>query len=360
MSAQSMYKTTFEPKRPNVQSTSSFQSKTSVHSTSTSIADRSMVSSNSYGSDTMTTYASLREYLNNIIKRADIEESLDLTLDETIRSMFISEEVFERIAETFPSLKMEYDNGKIKIIELQGQGHRTVISDMSRQLGIFCDLYYPHIFRNGGGLTPIYVYGKDGFDTKLQQKADPDEALKHCELGKPFIRLIFEVEIHNRSFNELDRRMKFLMVGWRECYIGIACKFFAREVDGGVFQGVLFVYYKIEGEVIIHRICDIGTTALSVARTSMLEKTVGDVRLESPNSRCTVIRHEIKNRIFEEIETSEPDFYRIEVDSNLLYHGTLLQDEVNQQALVIDFFQILRDLHHVKSKSFAGDKQPES
>ena len=90
----------------------------------------------------------------------------------------------------------------------------------------------------------------------------------------------------------------------------------------------------------------------------MLKKIVGYVPLESPKSRCTIVQHEIKTRIFEEIETSDPDFYRIVVDSNLLYHGTFLQDEVNrQQSLVIDFIQTLCMLHHVKSKTFVGDEQ---
>ena len=81
---------------------------------------------------------------------------------------------------------------------------------------------------------------EDGLYRNTEKKADPDEALKVLLNRRWIIRVIFQVEIHNRNFVELDERMKFLLGGWPECLIGVACKYFPLKADNGEFEGMFF------------------------------------------------------------------------------------------------------------------------
>lgn len=193
-------------------------------------------------------------------KRQEIEQKLNDILEEASKAMKedrcaelpskpiaqdVEPVVFDQLAEAFPSIKMEYDGGRINIIEVKSQGHQAVINKIAVQFGIFLFLN-PTLgptFTGGGGLTPMYVF-KDGSYLKLNRKADPDEALRVFLRGDAVCRLIFEVEIHNRNLSQLDLRMKSLVGGLPDCLIGVACKFSPRKEHDGAFEGLLFLYYK--------------------------------------------------------------------------------------------------------------------
>jgi hypothetical protein len=288
------------------------------------------------------------------ISQLAIGKDIVLTPEQKkILSQRVSPENFDVMAEKFPSLKMEYDYGKIKIIEVQGRGHQAVISEISFQFKTFQyrNNLMKETFASGGGLTNKYV-NENGIYSKVDKKADPDEAL-NVFLGNDFVyRLIFEVEIHNRNFVDLDKRMRSLLDGWKNCLIGIACKFFPRRDEGGPFEGVLLVYYKRDGRVALEKLCDIGTKELSAVRRNMLLKIEENARLEIPDERCVVVQK--KNRL-DKIVSTKADFYRIELDSSLLFQGTEVEQE--RPSLILDFLQIVQKLHRVEGKLFSGALQ---
>lgn len=264
----------------------------------------------------------------------------------------VSPELFAQLAEAYPSAKMDYDNGRIKIIKIKGRGHKAVISVVSYQFGIFSDLLR-NIFTGGGGLTPTYVY-EDGLYRKTDKKADPDEALNVFRNRKSVFRVIFEVEIHNRNFAALDERMKSLLGGWPDCLIGIAVKYFPRNEDNGDFEGVLFVYYKRDGVVALEELVDVGTIELLVAHQTSLRNISENVVIKVPASeeRCKIVS---SNMNFDCLETTNPDFYRIKLDSDLLYFGTEFENKEDERpTLTLDFLEITERIHCVEGKMFSG------
>lgn len=83
-----------------------------------------------------------------------------------------------------------------------------------------------------------------------------------------------------------------------------------------------------------------------------LGKISGNANIDIPedSDRCRIIRN---NNEFDNVITSNPAFYRIQVDSDLLYHGT---DRIIDQrpSLVLDFIEVIKGLHWVKGKLFSG------
>jgi hypothetical protein len=168
--------------------------------------------------------------------------------------------------------------------------------------------------------------------------------------------VIFEVEIHNRNFVELDSRMKSLLGGWPDCLIGIAVKYFPRNVDNGDFEGVLFVYYKRDGVVALEELRDVGTSELSGSHQASLRNISENVEMEipAPEERCRIVRSNDEGKD-DTLETSNSDFYRITLDSDLLYQGTEFADMENERpTLTLDFLEITEQLHREAGKTFSG------
>jgi Uma2 family endonuclease len=264
---------------------------------------------------------------------------------------------FDRIAESFPSIKMDYDNGKLGIIEFQGPGHQSVVSNFGSQLyHLFRSQNLKYYFRGGGGLSPTYDRSEDGSYSKRDHKADPDEALKVKLYGVSHFRLIFEIEIHNRNLSKLDERMKFLMNGWPECLIGIACKYFPCHSDKDpTFEGIALIYCKRDEIVQLEEIRDIGTAAWKPKRIDHLMKLNPEANVYNPSKECRCSLStdpELSNQ--DVLTTSQPDFYSIQIDSDLLYRGTKYEQMKNRPTLTIDFLEITEALHSVKGIMFTG------
>jgi hypothetical protein len=102
--------------------------------------------------------------------------------------------------------------------------------------------------------------------------------------------------------------MNEIIIKWITTLCYCHCKFFPRKATGGSLEGVLFVYYKNDGVVRLDRLCDIGTMELSAPRLEALCNIKGNVELESPKHRCTVVRNEYA---FYDVVTDDPDFYII-------------------------------------------------
>ena len=268
----------------------------------------------------------------------------------------VKSELFDQLAEAFPSVKMEYDHGRIKIIEVQGCGHQAVIHKIGAQLDRFYDRpLLRNTFGGGGGLTPTYTY-ENGLYKKTGKKADPDEALKVFRNRKWVIRVIFEVEIHNRNFAELNDRMTSLLGGWPDCLIGIAVKYFPRKVDNGDFEGVLLIYYKRNGLVALKELRDVGTTQLSESHLESMREISENVEMEipAPEERCKIVRSNNDGKV-DTLETSNPEFYRITLDSDLLYQSTEFAGmEGERPTLTLDFLKVTQQLHREEGKTFAG------
>jgi Uma2 family endonuclease len=265
---------------------------------------------------------------------------------------------FDRIAESFPSIKIDYDNGKIEIIEFQGKGHQRVIGNFIGQCyHLFRSQNLNYYFRNGGGFSPTYDRSEDGSYSKRDHKADLDDALDVKVNGVWHPRLIFEIEIHNRNLSKLDERMKFLMNGWPECLIGIACKYFPRHSDEDpVFEGIALIYYKSHEIVQLEKIRDIGTAAWKPKRIDHQRKLNPEANVYNPNDecRCSLSTDPELASNQDVLTTSQPDFYSIQVDSDLLYRGTKYEQMMIRPTLTIDFLEITEALHSVKGIMFTG------
>ena len=287
----------------------------------------------------------LIEAIDMVITAAEEGRCFELS-DESIAND-VSPELFDQLMEAFPSIKMEYDNGQIKIIDVQGQGHRAVISVVSKQFGNFSDLLRT-LFSGGGGLAPTYVREEDGSYRKTDKKADPDEALKVFRNQKLIFRVIFEVGIYNSNLGKLDERMKSLLRGWPECLIGIAVKYYPR---------VLLVYYKRDGIVRLEKVVDVGTIQLSESHQTSLRTISDNIAINIPVSeeRCKIVR---ANNRLDTLETTNSEFYRIKLDSDLLYLGTKFENKEDERpSLILDFLQITEEIHCRDGKMFSGSLQ---
>lgn len=161
------------------------------------------------------------ESQKQIIKR--LETAIELTIKnaeqekdeyENIIVKNFGLKLFEQLAEAYPYVKMDYEydgnDGKILIIEVQGQGHQHVISRVSGQFCIWqaTDQLLKNKFRIGGGLTNAYELDADGFAFPIKRRVDPDNAIQ-VDLGELVNRFVFEIEIQNRNISKLDLRRSY-------------------------------------------------------------------------------------------------------------------------------------------------------
>jgi len=129
---------------------------------------------------------------------------------------------------------------------------------------------------------------------------------------------------------------------------------FPRKEDGN-FEGVLLICHKREGLIELEKLCDVGTSELSVTHQNKLSDVSGNLELEAPEDRCLAVRKENKPDV---LETSNPDFCRIELDPGLVFRGAEFEEAGGERSsLVLDFLEIVERFHRVEDELFAGALQ---
>jgi hypothetical protein len=259
--------------------------------------------------------------------------------------------LFEQLVEEFPSAKLEYFDGKIVVHEMPlGLGHEKAVTGIKEQLGFF--RYHPlfifdEIWNAGGDEKLLDEHGNVRVG-----KVQPDGTLSINIDGIREVRMVFEVNINSQSVSDLDKKMRLMLGGLPGCSIGVACNIFPRLVEGGTFEGVLFVYYKRgqqpNNHVELAVVKDIGTAELSQGHQASINTLRRNVDPVPPQQRW------IGGFVDNNFLVQAAAHYSIELDPDLFYRGTRFEGVDDRPVLELDFLTVIRLLNSVGGLTFMG------